>query len=227
MAILWECVVNREEAVMRRAVFSSIVLLFGCIAGLGCSAPSNPDTESGLGKITPGPRSSLDPAPFVGAPIVSGIKVMDPSGRWLGHWGNPVYGGVTAVPNPLAPDIQPCSLLFVLREDDNVQAWVERVYGPGEMVPDERLQSAGGGALVPSGPRVLASIPERQLAYGEGPHFAWNGTDDNGQPLPPGFYRIFVSAEMQGLGWVDVLLARDPGDIPPGMRTNPWAMNTE
>jgi hypothetical protein len=85
----------------------------------------------------------------------------------------------------------------------------------GFMSPEGRIIQFSNATISVAGGLAIDVLVDRNLPAGV--HAVnWSGRDQDGQPLPDGFYRIY--AEINGhLLWQDALLLRDPCNAPPGL----------
>jgi hypothetical protein len=196
----------------------ALLIVTGFALASGCSGPTEPPTADAQGAE---PAKAIVPiqgekgsGPYTSPPVVTGICMTDEFGNHLGGWGKP-SGSCGAYPNPLTST---CTMHLAVRYYTHILVWVERAYGPGEPLPEATGTQVTGGATVFSGySSAVAVLFDGVLEPGVC-SIPWYGTTDAGDPAPSGFYRIYATLEdIDGVYWTDVLLARDDGDLPPGM----------
>jgi len=146
-------------------------------------------------------------AQYVGPPVVTGMIFTDERGNYAGVWGEPT-STVAVFPNPTNG---PVTIARELKKACRVWVWIVKAYGPGESY-DPLISSGGGVAYVPYGAPVRVLIENEYFEAGV-LQIVWDCTDDFGDVVPSGFYRIYT-ARGNSLEWGDFLLARDCSDLP-------------
>ena len=186
---------------MKKYKFLVLLLIF---AGISCSSPSNIDEDEAATIVLTEP------------PIVTGIILTDITGRHFGYWGQPSYsednignGTVYIAPNPFS---SVTSIAFSLLKESCVKVLIARARLA------RTLESVSvGGAILPSSKEIIVAEWDRGMMAAGNNIFRWDGADKNGNPLPAGFYRVYVIVGSE-IHWNDLFLSRVPDDIPPGMR---------
>jgi hypothetical protein len=173
-------------------------------------------------------------SPDFRTPVVTGIVITDEVGNELGIWGNPSEFGAPestqplsvrdvprrpelASPYPNPTNIQ-LTIQYALPRSSHVKLWIVPAVLEGQ--EQEPLQFANASFAVPGGLAIRKMIDQVQPA---GIHSVqWNTFDDNRQPAPAGFYRIYCQID-ELLLWRDAFLFRDPCDLPLGLRNPTFA----
>jgi len=146
-------------------------------------------------------------AQYIGPPVVTGMIFTDERGNYVGGWGEPT-STVAVYPNPTNG---PFAIQFALEKGCRVSVWVVKAYGPGESVAPI-FSSAGAETYVPYGAPIRILMDQEYRAAGIS-KVVWDITDDLGNAVPAGFYRIYVARD-NSLAWADVLFVRDCADVP-------------
>jgi hypothetical protein len=168
------------------------------------------------------------------APIVTGIRVTYETGQFVGNWGNPTDGPEAAgklsvnsgggipvgggsgtspgllvlAPNPCAGD---CPIRFNLERSASVRLWVVPARLAGMSGPD--MESVVGARVVAPRLTVVKTLDSGSMREAGQHTDEWDGTDDAGNRLPSGFYRIFLSID-NVLYWRDLLLFNTRDELP-------------
>ena len=173
------------------------------------------------------------------APIVTGIRVTDETGRFIGNWGNPsdgpeiagkssmasgggipVGGGgstsaglMVLAPNPCSGK---CPIRYDLVRQSTVTLWVTPARLAGMTGPD--MASVVGARVVSPRLTVVKTITSGKMLEAGSHMQTWDGTDAAGRRLPSGFYRIFLSVDNH-LYWRDLLLFNTRGELPESIQS--------
>ncbi|HUI29659.1 MAG TPA: hypothetical protein VLX91_05545 [Candidatus Acidoferrales bacterium] len=182
-------------------------------------------------------------APTLTTSIVTGLWITNSSGPTpIAVWGNPsdgsgsgsggfgFNGGINErsdsivagipryfvfhipYPNP-APGVT--EFVFDLPIQSVVDLWIVKARWVGEQSSDETLE---GSATTITPERNTVKIFLRSNLMYAGQHTeTWSGTDDNGRPVPAGFYRVYW--RVNGfLAFHDIFLYRQLSDLPIDLR---------
>lgn len=157
-------------------------------------------------------------APELSTPTVTGLRFMDRSGSIILDWGTPnnniksisakcgqIY--LSVFPNPAVG-------IFSIRHtaydcDAVTDIWVTSARLSTDQTP-EQLNFANANLARPGGFLIKTLAKHESLQKGI---ITWDSTDDRGNKVPSGFYRIYVRIDGKLL-WQDILLARKSEDIP-------------
>ncbi|HTY58185.1 MAG TPA: hypothetical protein VMF59_05180 [Bacteroidota bacterium] len=129
--------------------------------------------------------------------------------------GNPPAASPFELDNPYPnPMDAGTTLEFTLPRQSTVSMWVVRARGVAS--DNTGYFNVGGGSMYsfPTVVRKLASgkaLPAGRFAVN------WDSRDENGSDVPTGFYRVYFQAG-DFAAFHDILLARSPYDLPPGLR---------
>ena len=173
--------------------------------------------------------TDLPLAPEYATPVATGIYLTSAASPVIiGVWGNPADhvpssqpgGSLPATFNvpPVYPNPSDGSTVieFGLPVAAAVAVWIVPARGAGETGNDFTV---AWGALLPSPQRLAIAYPIPLSPRTFGVHrLTWDGRDGFGNPVPSGFYRVYVRFQ-QDIYWRDMFLYRDLADIPAGMRT--------
>jgi hypothetical protein len=185
-----------------------------------------------------GCRSDTEPIPLRSpdwhTPIVTGIVITDELGNELGTWGTPSEfgapeyprtpsnGSVPTKPALASPYPNPTNGLqgiqYALPAASYVKLWIVPAVLDGKQ--NESYQFSSAAFAAPGGLAIRKLSDETQPAGVH--HVQWDTLDDNRQPVPAGFYRIYCQID-DLLLWRDVFIARDPCDLPSGLRSGEGA----
>ncbi len=153
-----------------------------------------------------------------GIPEVTGIAVTNEFGHILGEWGQPpyIYSNSlmqirTPYPNPGSDSV---NVWFGIPYGMYISAWVVRALGPGESI--EILEGYAGAQTAVINGNPIATIKDSTYHEAGFSNLRWYCRDDHGQPVPSGFYRIFIQGG-EFFAWADFLLVRDCDYLPPNM----------
>ena len=157
-------------------------------------------------------------SPEFRTPVVTGLHLKDNLGRPFGIWKYPdsrnsgyisscqyiAIFGVAPIPANHQVSIRipsNCNL--------PVNVWVT----PARLADDLHgdVISFGNTQLLKAGGLAIKTLAKEQLGIS---HIEWDGTDDNGHPVPSGFYRIYCKTG-DLLLWEDILLYINQTDYIP------------
>ena len=143
------------------------------------------------------------------SPRVTGLRLTDEFGQDYGPWGNS-WGSLNMYPNPSIGNIR---LGFFLLRDTHVKIRVVRALGPYEEEHEIVRYNGAGIPIIPGSP-VATLVDSDTFFDGYGVYnVEWGCKDDLGQPLPPGFYRIYLETSYRNEWW-NLLLLDDCYGIP-------------
>ena len=161
------------------------------------------------------------------APVVPGIYRTDCDGNSWGRWLNPyspsyefpnsnpnlwnITMQCTAYPNP---DDGHLGISFYIPYEGSGKVTVVAALPPGSVQTNSIYYSNANFVNVEGG-SVRTLFNDTFINCGHHT-FVWDGRDDYGNKVADGFYRIYLEFD-EYLLWVDMLLARDPNNIPPGL----------
>jgi len=182
-------------------------------------------------------------SPGMSTPVVTGIRITTPAGpSVVAVWGNPSdpmdpvvrYGYPADSPDTAAPvegqipDGYACSAWypnpsdgstvaeFAVPKSSLVDLWIVRARW-WETPDTDPVPVLGSTVPVPVNLAVRTVI--RHVVMPAGSYrFTWEGRDDNGDPVPSGFYRLYLKAGTYST-WRDMFLYRSLNDIPSGLRS--------
>jgi hypothetical protein len=174
------------------------------------------------------PPTDLPLAPEYATPVATGIIVTSPaSPQIIDVWGNPADHVPSSQPGggiPSAFEVPPVYpnpsdgwtvIGFGLPVASDVAVWIVPARGAGEAGNDF---TSAWGALLPSPQRVAIAYPIPLSRRSPGFYVLhWDGRDGGGNPVPSGFYRVYIRFG-ENIYWRDMFLYRDLTDIPAGMR---------
>ncbi len=187
----------------------TFAVIFCALLGLSCSSP----VDEGSGSVI-----------YLPSPVVTGLWLIDATGRAKGAWGNPTspnpapdsgnefeFSFSVPVPNPSNEKVV---ISFNNPSATRIKIFVVRAYLSGVETKD--ANTIGGGAISKSDHVVVSTLSENVMQAG---HFSilYNWTDDKKNPLPAGFYRIYLIRGNK-VYWHDALLTRSLDDLPPSLR---------
>lgn len=165
-------------------------------------------------------------ASTIEAPVVPGIYLTDCDGSSWGRWLNP-YSPSYEFPGPNPniynvnlqcyaypnPDNGHISISFHIPYEGSGKVTVVAALAPGSDQTNSIYYTNGNFVTIEGG-SVRTLFDDTFTNYGQYT-VVWDGRDDNSIIVADGFYRIFLEFD-EYLVWVDMLLARDPNNIPPG-----------
>lgn len=173
-------------------------------------------------------------SPYHKTPVTEGIFITSrdlPDA--IGVWGNPVNPAEWMLSNPphdlsqklpsgfwlYNPYPNPANyssrIFFQVPEASNVRVYIV----PARLIgtPDNSISLVTGGVfLSPQG--VAIKVLENKLLQAGRYWHDWDLTDDNSNPVPAGFYRVYMESG-NDLLWRDILVYRDKKDLPADLRT--------
>ncbi|MBL7996380.1 hypothetical protein JNM05_13515 [bacterium] len=172
-------------------------------------------------------------APGLRAPAIPGIVMTDALGNVYGRYGNPdepgplMGNGPDTLQHGTTPRVfdvsaaypMPSNRSFNVQYDISwpsiVSIWIVR----GTYTGNNSSLSFGNATLSTPGGIAVKTITRDELKNPGRYTFQWDGTSsDNGQYVPLGFYRVYVSSD-QFLLWRDVFIFDTCKDIPIDMDT--------
>jgi hypothetical protein len=178
------------------------------IALIGISCRSEPEGDL---LISP-------PEPVAG-PIVTGLYVTAEDGQALAVWRSPAdhpqadsssaysfrLSGI--FPNPAPPG--GLSVMFTVPAAAEVHVWIAHARLTGATGRD--TMAGRCGAVGRPDTIKVCDLVNAMLAAGSHT-YQWDGNDDCGEPVPAGFYRVFLQQKGSPVLWRDLLLYRSPDD---------------
>ncbi len=167
--------------------------------------------------------------PITTPPVVEGISITDATGQELGVWGNTDgYPSECTKENNTKPGTllpaeccvhipypNPTNIDAVIKYDlaksATVTSYIVKAYAPNEDINQTILNGSyfyNSIHII----RILIVDYKKQAGFNS---LHWNGADETGNPVPSGFYRVYLEIN-DILFWRDILVARTCDDLPPG-----------
>jgi hypothetical protein len=154
-------------------------------------------------------------APELSTPIINGLFLTDASGNPVGKWGSPnhkISGNATSCAQKIELNAYPVPASFFvnLRYSSACNLPVTIWVTPAQLADDLQSDAInfGNALLLKAGGLSIKTLAKEQSGINQ---IMWDGTDDTGKVVPPGFYRIyFRTGDL--LLWEDVLLYQDNVD---------------
>jgi hypothetical protein len=146
------------------------------------------------------------------APIITGIRVTYETGQFAGNWGNPTDGPGTESSSVFSPGLMvlapnpcvgKCPVRYVLARASSVRLWVTPARLAGALGTD--MESMLGMRMAAPRMAVVKTLDSGTMRPAGVFTADWDATDDAGNPVPSGFYRIFLSID-NTFYWRDLLL---------------------
>lgn len=125
-----------------------------------------------------------------------------PSGFWL----------YNPYPNPAKDSSR---IFFQVPEKSNARVYIVPARLMGS--PDNSTSFITGGVFLSPQGIAIKVLENRLLQAGRYWH-DWDLTDDNNNPVPAGFYRVYMETG-NNLLWRDILVYRDKKELPADLRT--------